>query len=111
MGMSFRPTDLLAEVSPRLPALPESEAHDDRSSFGDYWVTRDLLRAVMMLADVEALDAKGSAFRVKDSYDSLLQVSPSIHRAFFFFTSIIIITHLLLFFFCSSSTMWTTLSA
>ncbi|KAG1338608.1 hypothetical protein COCNU_04G009140 [Cocos nucifera] len=72
--MSSWAVDVSPEASTPVEVPPEAKAQYSRSSLDDYKIARFLIRSILLPTDVQAMDNKGGAFRVHDSYDSLLQL-------------------------------------
>ena len=73
--MSSCSADLSIETLPLVGVASDVEAQGSRKDIGNYRIVRTLLRSAIAPTDKEALDAEGGAFRVHDSYDSLLWIS------------------------------------
>ncbi|KAG1331931.1 hypothetical protein COCNU_02G019000 [Cocos nucifera] len=69
--MSNRGPDVPKSVSPMEVSL---NIKDKRKGLGNYRVARSLLKLVILLTDVQTFEEVGGAFRIQDSYDSLLRL-------------------------------------
>ena len=71
-SMSDRGPDPSVDTSPMQVA---SDTKDKRKDIGDYRIAHSLLKSIIMPTDVQNFEEAGGAFRIQDSYDSLLQIS------------------------------------
>ena len=72
--MSSQVADVSPEASTPMEVSPGAESWDNRSSLDNYWVAWFLIQSILLPANMETMDHEGGAFRVWDSYDSLLRV-------------------------------------
>ncbi|KAG1353995.1 hypothetical protein COCNU_07G001070 [Cocos nucifera] len=70
--MSSQATDMSPKTLTPTEVPLKAEAQDSRSSLSDYRIARSLIRSILLPTNVQAMDDKGDAFQVHDSYDSLL---------------------------------------
>ncbi|EHA8590325.1 hypothetical protein COCNU_scaffold017058G000020 [Cocos nucifera] len=69
--MSDRRSDVLGSIS--LVEVP-LDTEDKRKGSGNYRVARSLLKSVILSVDIQTFEEAGVAFRIQDSFDSLLRL-------------------------------------
>ncbi|KAG1327651.1 hypothetical protein COCNU_01G015850 [Cocos nucifera] len=69
MKISLRPT---ISITIKKSTQTNQSSKDQRLGFVNNHIAHDVLRAAILKIDVEALNAEGPGYRVKDSYNSLL---------------------------------------
>ncbi|KAG1347863.1 hypothetical protein COCNU_06G016920 [Cocos nucifera] len=96
---SFSGPKISIRMSDRRPDVSESifsvevplDTKDKRKGIGDYRVTHSLLKSVILPTDIQTFEEVEGAFRIQDSYDSLLRL---IHHIDYFVEVIREVRHL-----------------
>ncbi|KAG1335341.1 hypothetical protein COCNU_03G014600 [Cocos nucifera] len=71
--ISIRMSDRRSNISGSISSVEvPSDIEDKRKDIGDYRIAHSLLKSIILPTDVQAFEEVGGAFRIQDSYDSLL---------------------------------------